>query len=153
MQIHLEKITISNVNEILLRYFKPNTEIDLLSIDIGVHTYHVLEAINAINPRVIVTEYNAKYGPIINWKVNYNPEATWDKSDYYGASLHAFETMLKSKDYFLVGCNITGVNAFFIRKDQLQDKFDKNFSSKHHFVEGRYWLKRAFDKNYKSKIK
>jgi len=53
----------------------------------------------------------------------------------------------------LVGCNITGVNAFFVRKDQIQDKFEKNSSSEFHFIEGRYWLKRAFDKNYRIRLK
>lgn len=148
LKLHLEKILPTNANEILLKYFKSNEEIDLLSIDIGPHTYHVLEAINVVNPRVIVTEYNAKYGPLIDWKVDYDPNANWDKTDYFGASLLAFEKLLKKKDYCLVGCNITGVNAFFIRNDQLNDKFEANHTSNFHFIEGRYWLKKAFDKNY-----
>ena len=153
LKLHFQKLVPSNVNEILLKYFESNEEIDLLSIDIGFHTYHVLEGINVINPRVIVTEYNAKYGPLIDWKVDYDPDANWDNTDYYGASLFAFEKMLKKKNYFLVGCNVTGANAFFVRKDQLNDKFEANHTSNFHFIEGRYWLKRAFDKNYKSKIK
>ena len=36
-----------------------NDELDLLSIDIGINTFHILEHIE-IKPRVIVTEYNAK---------------------------------------------------------------------------------------------
>ena len=63
------------------------------------------------------------------------------------------EKMLEKKGYVLVGCNITGVNAFFVRKDQIQDKFEKNSSSEFHFTEGRYWLKRAFDKNYRIRLK
>ena len=97
LKLHLEKILPTNANEILLKYFKSNEEIDLLSIDIGPHTYHVLEAINVVNPRVIVTEYNAKYGPLIDWKVDYDPNANWDKTDYFGASLLAFEKLLKKK--------------------------------------------------------
>ncbi len=153
LQIHSEKISTSNVNQILTKYYKPGSEIDLLSIDIGVHTFHVLEKIETINPRVIVTEYNAKYGPLIDWTVVYNKDAEWDNSDYFGASLHSFEKMLKKKDYYLVGCNITGVNAFFVRKDLLNEKFEEDTTSKYHFIEGRYWLKNAFDKNYKIKIK
>ena len=152
LKVHSDKITTNNVNQILLKYFKIGFEIDLLSIDIGVHTFHVLKMIEAINPRVIVTEYNAKYGPIIDWTVENNQDADWDKSDYFGASLHAFEKMMKNKNYYLVGCNITGVNAFFVRKDQLKDKFEDDFSSKYHFMDGRYWLKKAFDKNYKIRI-
>lgn len=153
LQVHSEKISTTNVNQILSKYFDPDAEIDLLSIDIGMHTFHVLEMIQTINPRVIVTEYNAKYGPIIDWSVKYDQTAEWDNTDYFGASLHSFEKMMKKKDYYLVGCNVTGVNAFFVRKDQLQEKFEENLTSKFHFIEGRYWLKNAFEKDYKIKIK
>ena len=64
------------------------------------HTFHVLEKIETINPRVIVTEYNAKYGPLIDWTVEYNENAEWDNSDYFGASLHSFEKMLKKEGLF-----------------------------------------------------
>ena len=153
LKLHLEKILPSNANEILSKYFQSNEEIDLLSIDIGFHTYHVLEVIEVINPRVIVTEYNAKYGPLIDWKVDYDPNANWDNTDYYGASLLAFEKMLKKKNYCLVGCNITGTNAFFVRKDQINDKFESDHTSNFHFVEGRYWLKKAFDKYYTTRLR
>lgn len=153
LKVHCEKISTINVNEILSKYSNFVSDVDLLSIDIGVHTFHVLEMIKVIKPRVIVTEYNAKYGPIIDWTVDYDPNSEWDNSDYFGGSLKAFENMLRKKDYFLVGCNITGVNAFFVRKDLLQDKFEKDTSSEYHFIEGRYWLKRAFDKNYRIKLK
>ena len=38
-------------------------EIDLLSIDIDGNDYHVWKAIDVINPRVVVIEYNAKFTP------------------------------------------------------------------------------------------
>jgi hypothetical protein len=153
LEVYCEKITTKNVNEILLKFYKEETEIDLLSIDISTHTYHVLEVIKSITPRVIVVEYNAKYGPTINWTIDYNQNSEWDHSDYFGGSLKAFQIMLNKKGYVLVGCNVTGVNAFFVRKDQIEDKFESDTSSEYHFVEGRYWLKRAFDKNYKIRLK
>ena len=152
LNVYCEKILSANVNKILLKYFNQGSEVDLLSIDIGVHTYHVLEAINAINPRVIVTEYNAKYGPTIDWKVKYNENVQWDNTDYFGGSLNAFKKMLNKKNYVLVGCNITGVNAFFVREDY-KEKFEENASGEFHFIEGRYWLKNAFSSNYKARIK
>jgi len=152
LNVYCEKILSANVNKILLKYFNQGSEVDLLSIDIGVHTYHVLEAINAINPRVIVTEYNAKYGPTIDWKVKYNENVQWDNTDYFGGSLNAFKKMLNKKNYVLVGCNVTGVNAFFVREDY-KEKFEENASGEFHFIEGRYWLKNAFSSNYKARIK
>ena len=135
-----------------MKYYQQDQEIDLLSIDIGVHTYHTLEKINSVNPRVIVTEYNAKFGPSMSWKTKYDMESNWDGSDNYGASLKCFELMMAKRKYKLVGCNITGVNAFFVREDLLNDKFENEFSSEYHFNEGKYWLKSAFEKEYKSKI-
>ena len=153
LKVHSEKINPTNVNQIFSKYYEKDSEIDLLSIDIGVHTYHVLEAINVVNPRVIITEYNAKYGPVLEWKLNYDQNEEWDFTDHYGASLYAFEKMLRNKSYELVGCNITGANAFFIRKNEIGLKFEENSSSKYHFIDGRYWLKNAFSKDYKVKIK
>ena len=97
LKVHCEKINILNNNQILKKYNNSDADIDLLSIDIGVHTFHVLDAISIINPRVIVTEYNAKYGPTLNWTVDYSDRAEWDNSDYFGGSLYAFVSMLDKK--------------------------------------------------------
>ena len=146
------KVNPNNIKTELLNFFQQNEEIDLLSIDIGTHTYHTLESINFINSRVIVTEYNAKYGPSLEWISKYDENSVWDGTDNYGASLKSFEKMLEKKNYKLVACNISGANAFFIRGDLIKDKFEDDFSSEHHFKEGRYWLKTAFEKDYKVKI-
>ena len=37
--------------------------------------------------------------------------------------------MMNNKGYNLVGCNITGSNAFFVKKDLVNEKFIDNFSS------------------------
>ena len=110
--------------------------------------FHTLEKIDSINPRVIVAEYNAKYGPSLEWKTNYDKNLNWDGSDNYGASLKSFEKMLSLKKYKLVGCNISGVNAFFVKEELINNNFEKDFSSEYHFNEGRYWLKNAFEKQY-----
>jgi hypothetical protein len=144
-------VTITNVNQILQKYFSNKQEIDLLSIDIGVNTYHVLKNIKLINPRVIVTEYNASYGPIIDWSAEYKEYAEWDGTNYFGASLQSFCKMLKKKNYYLVGCNITGANAFFIRGDQINKKFEAYQSANYHFMRGKHWLKRAYEKDYSTK--
>ena len=88
-------------------------EIDLLSIDIGVNNYHILSEIN-INPRVIVTEYNAKLRDKIEWIADYNEDKIWSGDDYFGASINSYKIMLEKKGYLLVGCNITGVKMLFL---------------------------------------
>ena len=101
-----------NINDLVQNRIKNQNDIDLLSIDIGLNTYHVLKKINSINPRVIIVEYNAKFGPSAEWIIKYDKNTEWDNSNYFGASLKSFEIMLKEKNYLLVGCNVTGVNAF-----------------------------------------
>jgi hypothetical protein len=150
--VEFEKVNPQNINKIISRNHEEFEEIDLLSIDIGTHTYHTLKQINCINSRVIVLEYNAKYGPSIEWISEYNSNSLWDGSDYYGASLTAFEKILRS-NYKLVCCNITGANAFFVRNDLLNDKFINDFSTEYHFNDENYWLKLAFKKTYNIRIK
>ena len=41
--------------------------------------------------------------------------------------------MLKEKNYLLVGCNVTGVNAFFVRRDLVNEKFIDDYSSEYHY--------------------
>ena len=141
-----------NINKILSKYYDKNEEVDLLSIDIGTHTYHTLKEINYINPRVIVLEYNAKYGPTIEWVSKYDIDSSWDGTDYYGASLKSYDSLLKN-NYKLVCCNITGANAFFIRNDLINDEFINDFSTVYHFNEENFWLRLAFEKTYKIRIK
>jgi hypothetical protein len=44
------------------------------------------------------------------------------------------------KGYALVGCNITGANAFFVRRDLVQDRFCARFTAENHYEPPRYSL-------------
>jgi len=136
-------ISKENINSILTQKKMPN-EIDLLSIDIDSNDYHVFKEINCISPRVVVIEYNAKFPPPVLWVMKYNPNHIWDSSDYMGASLKSYEYLFNDKGYSLVGCNITGSNAFFVRKDLLGDRFQQPFSAENHYEPDRYMLTAAF---------
>jgi hypothetical protein len=95
--------------------------IDLLSLDIDGIDYWLWEAITAIDPRVVVLEFNHLLGPERSVTVPYNDsfvaEFTKYGSDYAGASLAAFVKLGKKKGYRLVGTNAFATNAFFIRND------------------------------------
>lgn len=84
---------------------------------------YVWDAIDVINPRVVITEYNGKFPPDIEWTQSYNANHVWDGSDWHGASLKAFEKLAQRKGYRLVGTNIRGCNAFFVRTDLAKDLF------------------------------
>jgi hypothetical protein len=115
-------ITCENINDIFLTNGLSG-EIDLLSIDIDGNDYHVFESVSAINPRVVVIEYNAKFPPECRWVMPYNEKYIWDGSDNQGASLKAFEELGKRRNYQLVGTNSNGVNAFFVRRDLAKNLF------------------------------
>lgn len=119
-----EFITKDNINKIFIENGQ-NGEIDLLSIDIDGNDYHIWKAINVVNPRVVVMEYNAKIPPSCEWVMPYCEQHMWDGGDKHGASLLALEKLAQEKGYTLVGTNISGINAFFVRNDCVEQHFCK----------------------------
>lgn len=132
-------ITVNNIDLIISESISEK-EIDLLSIDIDSNDAHILEAIKVVHPRVIVMEYNAKFGPSINYRMPYNEEYIWQKTDQFGSSLKNLEITLSSLGYSCVGCNVVGTNAFFVRNDLVDNKFIEPYTSEMHFEPGRYEL-------------
>ena len=116
-------ITRDNVNKLLLEN-SFSGEVDLLSIDMDGVDYWIWEALDAINPRVVVVEYSDIIGPekslTVPYSDRFNPyqyPTTRGLPNFCGASLRAFVKLADKKGYRLVGCNRYGYNAFFIRKD------------------------------------
>jgi hypothetical protein len=129
----------------LLASANPGHEIDLLSLDIDGNDLYVLRAIQSVSPRAIVCEYNAKFPADTFWVMEYNGNHKWDGTDYFGASLKAFEKVLGAKGYSLVGCNLLGCNAFFVRNDLVTDSlFCPPYSSENHYEPARYFLLPAY---------
>ena len=122
-------ITKENINKTLLDN-NINGEIDLLSIDIDGNDYWVWKEIKAINPRVVVIEYNGSLGSEKSLTIKYNPDFQVSRKPFYlfwyhGASLAALTKLASSKGYILAGCESNGINAFFVRKDVAQGKFEE----------------------------
>lgn len=134
-------MTRDNINSLIQSVF--SDEIDLLSIDIDGNDYYIWEAINVISPRVVCIEYNSKFVPPIKWAIEYNPEHIWDGSDYQGTSLAALVELSVQKGYQLVGCNLNGVNAFFVRNDILDGKFMVSDNLIDYYQPPRYYLSSA----------
>ena len=129
-----------NINQLVAGATDDGQALDLLSIDIDGIDYHILEAIEPLNARVLVVEYNPKFHPPVKWVMEYNPDHSWDGGDYFGASLKSFEVLLLGKGYKLVGCNLLGVNAFFVREDLVKDNFHSNCSAENHYEPERFFL-------------
>ena len=122
LKVRNEFVMRENINNLLIEAELPE-DIDLLSIDIDGNDYYVFEAVDSVKPRVILIEYNAKFPPECSWKMPYCKDYIWNGTDRHGASLKALEELADSKGYVLVGTNINGVNAFFVRADLAQGLF------------------------------
>jgi len=117
-------VTAENVNGLLSgSRLATAGELDLLSIDIDGNDYHVFDALRTALPRVLVIEYNSKFPPPMDVVQPYDPDYVWDGSDHSGASLQAIANLAARRGYRLVGTNISGVNAFFVRADLAGDHF------------------------------
>jgi hypothetical protein len=132
LQIVRALITKENIQDLFRKAGVP-AEFDLLSIDIDRNDYHVWEAIREFRPRTVVIEYNAMFPPTVDWVIEYDANAMWDGTSRTGASLAALERLGRTKGYSLVGCNLTGQNAFFVRNDLVGDKFAAPYTAANHY--------------------
>jgi len=123
-------VTKKNINELILANIHSSKKIGLLSIDIDGNDYWIWEALNAINPCIVVIEYSSRLGKD-NYEVIpkiYDEQFERTKYHYsniaYGASLKALIELANKKNYFFAGSNSAGTNAFFIRKDLQNEKIE-----------------------------
>ena len=134
-------VTRENINNLINAGLDTkDEEIDLLVVDIDGNDAHIFSEINVINPRVVVIEYNARFHPPVLFSVDYNPNHAWQGDAYMGASLSFLEEVCGKKGYKLVGCDLSGTNAFFVREDLTQDLFLEPFTADKHYEPSRYFL-------------
>lgn len=139
LRVHRAFVNAENIED-LLRSAGAPASFDLLSIDIDRNDYWVWKAIQAYSPRAVVIEYNAVFPPGVSWVVNYEASAWWDGTSHFGASLTALEALATEKGYSLVGCNLLGSNAFFVRNDLTGNKFAAPFTAENHYQPPRYHM-------------
>jgi len=124
-------VTAENVNNLLDKAGVP-TAFDYLSIDVDQNTSHVWKQVNRY-ARVACIEYNASLPPLLAISVPYHAERFWDGSSWYGASLKALERIGSEKNLSLVGCDLKGVNAFFVATDEAIGRFREPFDAQTHY--------------------
>ena len=117
---HSAFLTRDNINQVILRGGVEG-DIGLLSVDVDGNDYWIVAAIDVISPRILIIEYNSIFGAEAAVTVPYRPDFDRRKSHWsgllYGASLAALHHLACGRGYKLVGCNSSGVNAFFVRSD------------------------------------
>ncbi len=95
--------------------------IGLLSIDIDGNDYWIWEALDVVDPDIVVCEYNAVFGDVypitIPYSENFNRTCAHHSNLYAGAGIKALNFLASRKGYRLVGSNGAGNNAFFLRED------------------------------------
>lgn len=142
-------ITKENINSLLLNN-GISGEIGLLSIDIDGNDYWVWDAIEVINPAIVVSEYNARFGKekalTIPYEPNFYRSQAHYSNIYYGASLKALYLLAQRKGYAFVGCNSTGNNAFFVRRDLKSQKI-KELGLEEGFVDCQFRESRDIEGN------
>lgn len=125
VKIREARVTAENINSLLAQE-DIQGELDLLSIDIDGNDYWVWQAISSIQPRIVVIEYNASFGPhraiVTEYSESFAARSLHHSGFYHGASLAALNKLAGDKGYLLAGCESAGVDAFFVRKDVAGDK-------------------------------
>ena len=141
LSVHAAFISAENINSVFAKCGIPK-EFDLLSIDVDGNDYWLWKALTDFSPRVVVIEYNAVFPPSMKWVMKYDPDFRWDGSSHFGASLKSLEILAGQRGYALVGCDFSGVNAFFVREDLAQKHFLAPFTAENHYEPPRYFLER-----------
>ncbi len=118
-------ITRDNINE-LLKKSGFDEDLGILSVDIDGNDYHVLEAITAFKPRILICEYNGVFGRDLKISIPYEPDffrtGKHYSNLYFGASLGAMTHLAEKRGCALAGANSIGSNAFYVRRDLMNDK-------------------------------
>ena len=113
-------ITAENING-LIRDADFSGSIGILSVDIDGNDYWVLEAIDCVDPAIIICEINGVFGDLRAISVPYRPD--FQRMDghysgqYFGCSIEAARRLCSRKGYSFLGTNTNGVNTFFVRDD------------------------------------
>ncbi|MEM1068426.1 MAG: hypothetical protein AAGI63_05995 [Planctomycetota bacterium] len=111
-------VTAENINEHLECCFLER-EVGILHIDIDGNDYWVWNAINCVDPSIVIVEYNANFGSEAAVSVPYRPDFVRGMAHYsnlyFGASLAAFRYLATQRGLVFIGCNSAGNNAYFLK--------------------------------------
>lgn len=114
----------------------------ILSIDIDGNDYWVWQRITAVQPVIVIAEYNSVFGARQAITVPYDPAFNRTKAHYsnlyWGASLAALANVARSKGYALVGSNLAGNNAYFVRESYVGKGGVVAVSPEQGYVESRF---------------
>jgi len=115
-------VTAENINK-LIEEEKFEKDVGLYHIDIDGNDYWVWKATTIINPVIVIVEYQSLFGferaITIPYKPDFYRTAVHHSNLFYGTSLLSLCDLADEKGYNFVGCNSSGNNAYFVRKDKI----------------------------------
>ena len=141
-------IDVENINSLICR--DKFRDLGLLHIDIDGNDYHILKAIDIefLNPALMILEYNAVFGVDRSISVPYDAKFVRNNAHYsnlyFGASLSALNGLCDAYGYDLIGCNSAGNNAYFVRRDLVNESI-KCLTTGEAFVDSKFRESRDID--------
>lgn len=111
-------LTRENVNEVVLGAGLEG-EIDLLSIDVDGNDYWIWDALDCVDPRLVVVETHPDFG-LEDYVMPYEARFDWREAPdelRHGASPVAMAKLGERLGYRIVGANLYGFNVVFARSD------------------------------------
>ncbi|HYW94323.1 MAG TPA: hypothetical protein VE870_01905 [Bacteroidales bacterium] len=115
------KVTRENINQLVAEAgFKG--EVGLLSIDIDGNDYWIWDALEVVDPKVVIIETHNEFG-LNNIVVPYDPDYFFPGKHpvYHGASPVAMTKLAHKKGYRLVGANELGFNFIYVKQGLADD--------------------------------
>jgi len=113
-------ITKNNINDAILESGIKG-KIGILHIDIDGNDYWIWECIHAVDPDIVIMEYNSAFGNkeaiTIPYKDDFFITNAHYSNLYFGASLKAMNLLANKRGYTLVCSNSAGNNAYFVKNN------------------------------------
>jgi hypothetical protein len=111
-------VTRENING-LIKNAGFSGPVGILSVDIDGNDYWVWEAIDVVDPDIVIVEYNSVFGPRRAISVPYDPAFVRGNVHpsflFWGCSLPALCLLAQRKGYVFVGSDSHGDNAYFVK--------------------------------------
>jgi hypothetical protein len=117
-------IDTSNINDLIATPHLGD-QLGILHIDLDGNDYWIWKEVR-VSPVLVILEYNSVFGIDRPITVPYDPSFYRGRAHhshlYFGASLRALHDLSTAKGYAFIGCNSGGNNAYFVRRDRLNEE-------------------------------